>query len=61
MWRELSVNAAAFAALEDAAAAALEVRPTRLRLHDILLWLSTTLRLTYALQLGPGRPSGVTR
>ena len=52
VWRELSANAAAFAALEDAAAAALEVRPTRLRLHDILLWLSTTLRLTHAVRLG---------
>jgi hypothetical protein len=52
VWRELSANAAAFAALEDAAVAALEVRPTRLRLHDILLWLSTTLRLTHAVRLG---------
>jgi len=52
VWRELSANAAAFTALEDAAAAALEVRPTRLRLHDILLWLSTTLRLTHAVRLG---------
>jgi len=52
VWRELSANAAAFAALEDAAADALDVRPTRLRLHDILLWLSTTLRLAHALQLG---------
>ena len=52
VWRELQGNAAAFAALEDAATAALDVRPTRLRLHDILLWLSTTLRLTHALQLG---------
>ena len=50
VWRELQANAAAFAALEDAAA--LEVRPTRLRLHDILLWLATTLRLTHAVQLG---------
>jgi hypothetical protein len=52
VWRELRANAAAFAALEDVAASMLEAAPTRLRLHDILLWLSTTLRLAHALQLG---------
>ena len=52
VWRELQVNAAAYAALEEAAAARLGVRPTRLRLHDVQLWLSTTLRLAHALQLG---------
>lgn len=52
VWRELRANTAAFTALEDAAEALLGVRPTRLRLHDVLLWLSTTLRLAHALQLG---------
>jgi hypothetical protein len=51
--RELRANAAAFAALEDAVAAELgDARPTRLRLHDILLWLTTTLRLAHAVELG---------
>lgn len=54
VWRELQANAVAFAALEDTVAAALQVRPTRLRLHDILLWLATTLRLAHAVQLGAG-------
>jgi hypothetical protein len=52
VWRELQANAAAFAALEDAAAGSLGLRPTRLRLHDILLWLATTLRFAHALRLG---------
>jgi hypothetical protein len=52
VWRELQANATTFAVLEDAAAAMLEVRPTRLRLHDIVLWLGTTLRLAHAVQLG---------
>ena len=51
--RELRANAAAFAALEDAVATELgDARPTRLRLHDILLWLTTTLRLAHAVELG---------
>jgi hypothetical protein len=51
--RELRANAAAFAALEEAVAAELgDARPTRLRLHDILLWLTTTLRLAHAVELG---------
>jgi hypothetical protein len=51
--RELRANAVAFAALEDAVATELgDARPTRLRLHDILLWLTTTLRLAHAVELG---------
>ena len=51
--RELRANAAVFAALEAAVATELgDARPTRLRLHDILLWLTTTLRLAHAVQLG---------
>lgn len=51
--RELRANAAPFAALEDAVAAEFgDARPTRLRLHDILLWLMTTLRLAHAVELG---------
>jgi hypothetical protein len=49
--RELRANADAFAELEAAVAtlgAADGARPTRLRLHDVLLWLTTTLRLAYA-------------
>ena len=49
--RELRDNAAAFARLER------ELRDrdiplTRLRLHDVLLWLSAGLRLTHAVVLG---------
>jgi hypothetical protein len=47
--RELRANAAAFARLEA------ELGPlglTRLRLHDVLLWLSAGLRLTHAVALG---------
>jgi hypothetical protein len=61
VWRELRANAGPFAALEDAAAAALAVRPTRLRLHDVLLWLSTTLRLAHAVQLGRATPEWTAR
>src|SRR3954454_13020973 len=51
--RELRANAAPFAALEDAVATELgDARPTRLRLHNILLWLTTTLRLAHAVELG---------
>jgi hypothetical protein len=49
--RELIVNAAAFARLEDELAAR-DVPLTRLRLHDVLLWLSAGLRLTHAVALG---------
>ncbi|MCU1666308.1 MAG: hypothetical protein QOI36_4357 [Pseudonocardiales bacterium] len=51
--RELRANDTALAALEAATAALIgDARPTRLRLHDILLWLSTTLRLAHAVELG---------
>jgi hypothetical protein len=48
--RELVDNAPAFAALERAVARRTgDVHPTRLRLHDVLLWLRTTLRWPHAL------------
>ncbi|GAA4889998.1 hypothetical protein GCM10023203_49210 [Actinomycetospora straminea] len=51
--RELRANADAFAALEAAVAAAVpDARPTRLRLHDVLLWLTTTLRAAHAEEAG---------
>jgi len=51
--RELRANDTALAALEDSTAALTgDARPNRLRLHDILLWLSTTLRLAHAVELG---------
>ncbi|MDF2978935.1 MAG: hypothetical protein K0S40_3663 [Actinomycetospora sp.] len=50
--RELRANADAFTELETAAAAATGAGPTRLRLHDVLLWLSTTLRLAHATDEG---------
>lgn len=51
--RELRANDTAFGALERTAASRLgDARPTRLRLHDILLWLATTLRMTHAVELG---------
>jgi Family of unknown function (DUF6308) len=54
--RELRANAAGLAALEAAVAALLADRAgtplTRLRLHDILLWLTGSLRLTHAVTLG---------
>jgi hypothetical protein len=53
--RELRANDTALAALESAAAALLgDARPNRLRLHDILLWLTATLRLAHAVELGRG-------
>lgn len=62
--RELRTNAAAFAELEAALGAAVpDARPTRLRLHDVLLWLATTLRLAFAEQEGravaPADPSAL--
>jgi hypothetical protein len=55
--RELRANAEAFADLERTVAALLgDARPTRLRLHDVLLWLATTLRLTHAVLLGEATP-----
>ena len=52
--RELRSNRPAFAALQERLAAVVDGdRPlTVLRLHDILLWLSGTLRLTHAVALG---------
>ncbi|HEV7870069.1 MAG TPA: hypothetical protein VGO95_02295 [Modestobacter sp.] len=57
--RELRANAAGFAALEARVAALLpapagRVPLTRLRLHDVLLWLAGSLRLTHAVALGHG-------
>lgn len=53
--RELRANEAAFGALEETAARLLgDARPTRLRLHDILLWLTATMRLAHAVELGHG-------
>ena len=49
--RELRQNAEAFDALE-AAASDSGVPLARLRLHDILVWLSGSLRLTHAVELG---------
>ena len=49
--RELRANAEAFEALERAAEED-GVAMTRLRLHDVLLWLSAGLRLTHAVALG---------
>ena len=49
--RELRANAAAFARLESELAAR-DVRLTRLRLHDVLLWLAATLRTPTAVALG---------
>jgi hypothetical protein len=58
--RELRANAAAFTALETAVAELLDqdgdLPLTRLRLHDVLVWLSGSLRLTHALQLGAATP-----
>jgi hypothetical protein len=49
--RELRANAAAFDALEQAVADQ-GVPLTRLRLHDVLLWLSAGLRLAHAVDRG---------
>ncbi|MDN5917767.1 MAG: hypothetical protein L0I76_22160 [Pseudonocardia sp.] len=51
--RELRANDTAFGVLERTSVALLrDACPTRLRLHDILLWLTTTLRMTHAVALG---------
>jgi hypothetical protein len=51
--RELVANADAFAALEAAVAPLLDgVALSRLRLHDVLVWLSGSLRLRHAVDLG---------
>ena len=50
--RELRANAAAFTLLEARARAALGRPVTRLRLHDVLLWLAGSLRMETAIALG---------
>ena len=51
--RELRANAEVFAELERVLRVLTgDAEPTRLRLHDILLWLATTLRLAHAVALG---------
>ncbi|MGY1813318.1 DUF6308 family protein [Blastococcus sp. SYSU D00820] len=57
--RELQANAEAFAELESAATALLGVRLTRLRLHDLLLWLAGSLRMATAVALGRATPEWV--
>jgi hypothetical protein len=58
--RELLANAEAFDALETATSELLTatggVPLTRLRLHDVLVWLSGSLRLTHAVALGGRTP-----
>ncbi|TFV87418.1 DUF6308 family protein [Blastococcus sp. CT_GayMR16] len=49
--RELVANAAAFQALQQALTGH-DIQLTTLRLHDVLLWLSGSLRLTHAVALG---------
>lgn len=64
MHRELRANAEAFAALETAASGVLAatggVPLTRLRLHDVLVWLSGSLRLAHAVALGRQTPEWAT-
>jgi hypothetical protein len=50
--RELVANAGAFPVLETATATLLGRPLTRLRLHDVLLWLSGSLRMTHAVAVG---------
>ncbi len=50
--RELRGNAGAFTRLETAAATLLGRPLTRLRLHDVLLWLAGSLRMTHAVAVG---------
>jgi hypothetical protein len=45
-------NAGAFTTLETATATLLGRPLTRLRLHDVLLWLAGSLRMTHAVVLG---------
>ena len=52
--RELTTNADAFGTLRRALMSR-GIELTRLRLHDVLLWLSATLRLTHAVALGRPR------
>ena len=50
--REMHANAAAFARLETATATLLGRPVTRLRLHDVLVWLAGSLRMTHAVAVG---------
>ena len=52
--REVRANRTAFTALQERAASRLAGDPplSVVRLHDVLLWLSSTLRLTHAVALG---------
>ena len=50
--RELRANARAFAGLESRATAVLGRRVTRVRLHDVLLWLAGSLRWETAVAWG---------
>jgi hypothetical protein len=63
--RELLANAEAFGALETVASGLLTatggVPLTRLRLHDVLVWLSGSLRLAHAIALGRQSPEWATR
>jgi hypothetical protein len=54
--RELRADAAAFDALAAVTERRTGVRLSRLRLHDLLLWLSTGLRLDTAARLGRATP-----
>ncbi len=56
--REIRANRAAFGLLQDRTAGLLDGVPplTVLRLHDVLLWLSGSLRLTHAVALGRATP-----
>ncbi len=63
--RELLTNAEAFGALETAASGLLAstggVPLTRLRLHDVLVWLGGSLRLAHAVALGRQTPEWADR
>lgn len=50
--REVHANAAALARLETATATLLGRPVTRLRLHDVLVWLAGSLRMTHAVAVG---------
>lgn len=53
VWRELRENAEVFAELARVLGVLTgDPVPTPLRLHDVLLWLTTTLRLAHAVALG---------
>ena len=50
--REIRTNRTAFGLLQERTAALLDGELTVLRLHDVLLWLRGSLRLTHAVALG---------